>query len=68
MERMRTLSNDRDRGEIGTAPAEDEPVADADFHDGEGTSASFGMWKDRQDIADIDAWVRNLRWGRFDVC
>ena len=31
MERMRTLSNDRDRDETGAAPPEDEPVADVDF-------------------------------------
>ena len=27
---------------------------------------AFGMWKDRRDMNDIDAWVRALRRGRFD--
>jgi antitoxin (DNA-binding transcriptional repressor) of toxin-antitoxin stability system len=26
--------------------------------------AAFGMWKDRKDITDVDAFVRNLRKGR----
>jgi len=39
--------------------------------DGEvGKSASdhpaFGMWKDRDDLADVDGAVRKLRKGRFD--
>lgn len=27
---------------------------------------AFGMWKDRRDMADVDAYVRRLRRGRFD--
>jgi hypothetical protein len=26
---------------------------------------SFGMWKDRQDLADVDGYVQNLRKGRI---
>jgi prevent-host-death family protein len=25
---------------------------------------AFGMWKDREDMKDVDAWVRNIRKGR----
>ena len=25
---------------------------------------AFGMWRDRDDIADVDAYIRNLRKGR----
>jgi hypothetical protein len=28
------------------------------------TSESFGMWKDRQDMDDVELYVRNLRKGR----
>lgn len=28
---------------------------------------AVGMWKDREDMADVDAWLRNLRKGRFDA-
>lgn len=27
---------------------------------------AFGMWRDRKDMADVDAYVRNLRKGRLD--
>jgi len=27
----------------------------------------FGMWNDRDDIADVDAYVRRLRKGRFSA-
>ena len=27
---------------------------------------AFGMWRDREDVADVDAYVRNLRTGRLD--
>lgn len=27
---------------------------------------AFGMWADREDMKDVDAYVRNLRKGRFD--
>jgi len=27
---------------------------------------AFGMWKDREDMADVDAYVRNLRKGRLN--
>lgn len=30
-----------------------------------GESELFGIWKDREDTADVDAYVRNLRKGRF---
>jgi hypothetical protein len=28
------------------------------------TSESFGMWKDRKDMDDVESYVRNLRKGR----
>jgi hypothetical protein len=28
------------------------------------TSESFGMWKDRQDMDDVELYVRNMRKGR----
>lgn len=28
--------------------------------------SAFGMWRDRNDMADVDATVRNLRKGRLD--
>ncbi len=28
--------------------------------------SAFGMWRDRSDMADVDATVRNLRKGRLD--
>ncbi len=28
--------------------------------------SAFGMWRDRKDMADVDATVRNLRKGRLD--
>ena len=27
--------------------------------------SAFGMWEDRTDMDDVDAWVRNIRKGRF---
>ncbi len=27
---------------------------------------AFGMWKDREDMRDVEAYVRNLRRDRFD--
>ncbi len=27
---------------------------------------AFGMWKDREDMRDVNAYVRRLRRGRFD--
>lgn len=29
--------------------------------------AAFGMWRDRKDMADVDAYVRGLRKGRLDI-
>lgn len=67
MKRMRKLSNGRDRGETRAALPEDGPAAGAKTDDGEGKFAAFGMRKDRDDMADVNAWVRNLRRGRFDA-
>ena len=27
---------------------------------------AFGMWRDKKDIADVDAYIRNLRQGRLN--
>ena len=37
---------------------EDAPATDPD------EGAAFGMWKDRDDLEDVDAYVRGLRRGR----
>lgn len=38
---------------------------DATMRSGGGDSPAFGMWRDRDDLADVDAHIRNLRaWGR----
>ena len=29
--------------------------------------SAFGMWKDREDLTDVDAYVRDLRKGRTDA-
>ncbi len=67
MKRMRELSNSKGQGGTEVARPEDEPVVDADLDDGEEKFSAFGMWKDRDELADVDAWVGNLRRGRFDV-
>ncbi|MCY4503155.1 MAG: hypothetical protein OXE57_16520 [Alphaproteobacteria bacterium] len=67
MKRMRELSNSKGRGDTEVVRPEDEPVVDADLDDGEAKLSAFGMWKDRDELADVDAWVRNLRRGRFDA-
>ncbi len=28
-------------------------------------ASAFGMWKDRSDMDDVDAWVRDIRKGRL---
>jgi hypothetical protein len=30
------------------------------------TDPAFGMWKDRADLKDVPAYLRQLRRGRFD--
>ena len=67
MKRMRELSNGKRGGDTGAARPEDELAVDADFDNGEEEPSAFGMWKDREEMADVDAWVRNLRRGRFDA-
>lgn len=32
-----------------------------------GDLPATGMWKDREDMADVNAWVRSIRKGRFDA-
>ena len=32
---------------------------------GEGSFPAFGMWADRDDLGDVDAYVRGLRKGRW---
>ena len=41
---------------------EQEPQAAADFAD----DPLFGMWRDREDMADVAGHVRKLRASRFD--
>ena len=65
MKRMQEAGKSKGRGDTEVARTEDEPVVD--FDNGEEEPSAFGMWKDREEMADIDAWVRNLRRGRFDA-
>ena len=67
MKRMRELSNGKGRGGTEVVRPQDEPVVDADLDDGEEKLSAFGMWEDGDELADVDAWVRNLRRGRFDA-
>jgi hypothetical protein len=44
-----------------TSPSQNPPVADLE------TEAFVGMWRDREDMHDSSAWVRNVRethWGK----
>lgn len=59
-----------ERGEAVTITCRGKPAARLVAAD-EGTAAqgaatmpAFGMWRDRQDLADVDAHVRELRGGR----
>ena len=42
------------------AELEEEPRLDTEF-------PAFGMWRDREDLTDVDAHVRELRKGRVDA-
>ena len=42
------------------ADREEEPRRNTDF-------PAFGMWRDRDDLTDVDAHVRELRKGRMDA-
>ncbi len=67
MKRMQEAGKSKGQGGTEVARTEDEPAVDADFDKGEAEPSAFGMWKDREEMADVDAWVRNLRRGRFDA-
>lgn len=41
---------------LGSTPARSEPASG---------HPAFGMWKDREDLCDVDQAVRNMRKGRF---
>ena len=45
-----------------TVRIEEEPQAAADFAD----DPLFGMWRDREDMADVACYVHELRASRFD--
>ena len=62
-----------DRGETVTITSRGEPRAQlvgVDLHQGLPTAGekermpAFGMWRDRDDMADVDAYVQGLRKGR----
>jgi antitoxin (DNA-binding transcriptional repressor) of toxin-antitoxin stability system len=40
------------------------PFRDAENRQSSCEHPAFGMWKDREDMADVDGFVRNLRKGR----
>ncbi len=41
---------------LSTSPAKNKKLTDY---------AAIGMWKDREDMKDVDAWVRKVRKPRF---
>lgn len=45
-----------------TVRIEEEPQAAEDF----AADPLFGMWRDREDMADVTGYVRKLRASRFD--
>ena len=59
-----------DHGETVTITCRGKPAARLVAADedapakGAATMPAFGMWRDRQDIADVDAHLRELRGGR----
>ena len=65
-----------DRGETVTITYRGKPRAKLVSIEPEGETASrdagvfpaFGMWKDRDDMTDVDAHVRQLRKGRGHAC
>jgi antitoxin (DNA-binding transcriptional repressor) of toxin-antitoxin stability system len=70
--RMKDVLAAIDRGETVTVLYRGKEKARLTPVDGEkkkGSLAShpaFGMWKDRADLKDVPAYVRQLRRGRFD--
>lgn len=64
-----------DRGETVTVTYRGRPRARlVGIEEGAGStvkekapSPAFGMWKDRSDLADVPAYVRRLRDGRFSA-
>ncbi|GMO62760.1 MAG: hypothetical protein Ta2A_09590 [Treponemataceae bacterium] len=48
----------------GKACAKIVPVSDKHATKEETDSELFGMWKDREDLGDIDQYVRNMRKGK----
>lgn len=60
-ESVRILYRGRERAILipaGMAPADAPPAR---------KHPSFGIWKDRDDLADVPAYVRTLRKGRHDA-
>lgn len=49
----------RGRKKAVIIPCENKEATSASEH------SAFGMWKDREDISDVDNYVRTLRKGRF---
>ena len=70
--RMKEVLNALDRGETVTVlyrGKEKARLTPIDSEKKKGSLAShpaFGMWKDRADLKDVPAYVRQLRRGRFD--
>ena len=56
------LSGDADNDATVTVRIEEEPQAIEDFAD----DPLFGMWRDREDMADVAGFVRKLRASRFN--
>jgi hypothetical protein len=55
------LHRGREKGILLPADARKPPTIAVSSH------ASFGMWKDREDLKDVDSHVRSLRKGRADA-
>jgi len=76
--RMKDVLRAIDRGETvtvlyrGKEKAKLTPITPASGKEGKGVprfqdTPFFGMWKDREDMADPTAWVRKLRQPRFVI-
>jgi hypothetical protein len=48
-----------------TVRIEEEPIAQAANSVGNGEDLLFGMWRDREDMADVGAYIRKLRASRY---
>ena len=71
--RLREVLARVERGEVVTVTYRGKPGAklvpiqqpDIDAPQERAPASAFGMWEDRTDMDDVDAWVRDMRRERF---